>query len=149
MTHGQHSRHRAVVDMTWTPAPGPAALTPDIVTVTFWDAVAYLFFPRCPAERARSLRRRAQDVRNNGRGPRAGEVEQWDRWDSTRQLHERGRGAFVPKESVARDTERIRSTDDTEVKIRRGRSGRETSGSQSKPFGLQTSHRKRTAMPRI
>lgn len=36
--------------------------------MAFCDAVAYVLFPRCPAERARSVRRRASDVRNNGRG---------------------------------------------------------------------------------
>ena len=115
--------------------------------MSFFDAVAYLFFPRCPAEQARSLRQRAQDVRNNGQGPRAGEVAQWDRWDETRPLHERGRAAFVPEGFVARDTEGVRSIDEAERKVRRGRSGRKRCSSNSKPFGRQTGSRKKAAMP--
>lgn len=92
--------------------------------MAFWDAVVYLLFPRCPAERARSLRRRAKDVRNNGRGPRAGEIEQWDRWDKTRPSHKRGKGAFVPEDFVTRDVKRM-STDAAEKDNRGGRSGRE------------------------
>lgn len=106
---------------------------PTGIPMAFWDAVAYVCFPRCPAERARSVRRRAKDVRDNGRGPRAGEVEQWDRWDKTRPLHKRGNGAFVPEEFVANDTKRIRSNDEADIHIRGDRSGRKPSQKRAVP----------------
>lgn len=85
----------------------------------------------------------------NGRGPRAGEVEQWDRWDRTRPRHERGKGAFVPQGFVGRDEKRIRSTDEAKLKARGRRGGRKTSSPHSRAFGRQTRLRKKTGMSRF
>ena len=113
----------------------------------FRDALTYLFFPRSPAERARPLWQRRQDVRNNGRGPQAGEVEQWDLWDKTRPLHERGEGAFVPKEFVASDIERSRNNDGAKDYAQGGRSEKKTSSTHSNGFMGQARHSKKTVNP--
>ncbi|MCJ1299641.1 hypothetical protein MMC08_002433 [Hypocenomyce scalaris] len=113
----------------------------------FRDAFTYLFFPRSPAERARPLWQRRQDVRNNGRGPQAGEVEQWDRWDKTRPLHERGEGAFVPKEFVASDIERSRNNEGAKDYAQGGRSEKKTSSTHSNGFMGQAGHSKKTVNP--